>query len=291
MKKGKKNTAAKKSEEQIIKKVYTKLEEMPFPFHPGHFKKDSSFFEKKESAKKRREDPKYIKTFLREGNRKLTDVFEEGTGNRIAMYSQFNIPARKTCPNATKACLKFCYARRDERFRNVRENRSGNLAASKENDFVDRMIYTIETELETPRFSEIMLLRIHESGDFYSLCYLKKWIDVFNHFYGRNVIFQFYTKSFDFILVLDPERKEVLRRSLKNHNVAISLSIDETTKAEDLLKIAQIKKEFPNINIYFAIDGKKVDSISYDKKCDCKDCSKCANCTFSTGITVVVPIH
>lgn len=283
------------------KRIYAARREMPVAFQENYFNNGSAYFADIDAAgmpapgktaTARYTDERYIKTFMRTGNKKLTDVYDAETRERIAAYAQFNLPARRTCPNATKACFKFCYAIRDERFPTPRENRRANYDASRRDDFVERMIYTIETNLATPRYhNAVMILRIHESGDFYSKEYMQKWIRVISHFIGRNVIFQFYTKCFDFVLSLDPISKAVLRLALTRHNVAMSLSIDESTPARDFKKIKQIRAEFPNVNIYFAIDGAKLDGIQYDNKCTCENCAKCAHCTFTAGKTTAVAIH
>ena len=61
--------------------------------------------------------------------------------------------------------------------------------------------------------------------------------------------------------------------------------------ARDFKKIKQIRAEFTNVNIYFAIDGAKLDGIQYDNKCTCENCAKCAHCTFTEGKTTAVAIH
>ncbi len=52
----------------------------------------------------------------------------------------FSVPARETCPGATEACLKNCYALRLERTREkVLAAHQRNWEASKQPDFVKRI--------------------------------------------------------------------------------------------------------------------------------------------------------
>jgi Gene product 88 len=76
----------------------------------------------------------------------------------------FNLPTHVCavqCPG--------CYARRPELFRpNVLPARERNLAATKEPDFVARMVDEIHC-------AKIGTFRFHESGDFYSQSYVESW--------------------------------------------------------------------------------------------------------------------
>lgn len=244
------------------------------------------------TMKEKRMDPLYIKTFLRKGNKKLTDYYNPDAGVYYK-YAQFNIPAKKTCPFATRDCKKFCYAKRDERFVAPRENREKNFAASLDNDFVERMIYTIETELNSKRFrNAVMIVRIHESGDFYNIMYLEKWIDIMRAFrYDNRVIFQAYTKSFPLFLQLSNFDYVTLRGLMNNGRFALSLSLDDSmieAQRADLLKVLQF---LPKCNVYYAVKADRMDSIKYDTVCDCADCAKCGNCVRTEGKTIVVAIH
>ena len=95
---------------------------------------------------------------------------------RSNVYS-WGIPAYKsetgliTCPGA-KTCITGCYARNGRYvMRNVKLAQETRLALSLTDSFVD----VITEEIKRRRVSK---LRVHDSGDFYSLEYLKKWIAI-----------------------------------------------------------------------------------------------------------------
>ena len=239
----------------------------------------------------RRSDPLYIGSFMTKGNKKLTDYVDNTSGIR-RFYAQFNLPARKTCPFATPGCIKFCYAKRDERFPEPRNNRMKNYIASRDPIFSKRLIYTILVELESKRYkSGTMVLRIHESGDFYNRFYLNDWITVIRALRGYNVIFQFYTKSFVYFLQLSEECKAILNDAINAGQVAMSLSYDKTMNVQQYAQLLLCKKDFPSANVYAAIPEKDMTEYAHDTVCDCADCAKCGHCVHTTGKTVAVAIH
>ena len=99
----------------------------------------------------------------------------------------FGIQAKKTCPFAG-ACKSFCYASKGRYiFGSVANAHKNRLAATKKENFAEK----ISEEL---RHGDI--IRIHDSGDFYSKSYLNRWIEIArahpdNYFYA-------YTKSIDY---------------------------------------------------------------------------------------------
>lgn len=127
------------------------------------------------------------------GNMKLKDTTKTA-------FLQFNIPAVTTCPGRTPECERTCYAMKAQRqYPNVRSQREENLEATKSLSFVPLMITRIEKEMNRRKYKgKKIYFRIHESGDFYSSDYMKKWIDICKAFEGNNSIaFLAYTKSFD----------------------------------------------------------------------------------------------
>ena len=105
----------------------------------------------------------------------------------------FTLPAYKsqsgliTCPMA-KDCIANCYARQGcYQFSNVRNKHEKNLQATQNNDFsLNMIIDIIENKAE--------IVRIHDSGDFYSREYVAKWLTVIDAM--PHVQFYAYTKSF-----------------------------------------------------------------------------------------------
>ena len=243
------------------------------------------------TMKARRADERYIKTFQTCGNKKLTDYTDEN-GNAYR-YAMFNLPAKRTCPFATDGCKRFCYAKRDERYPSARYNRENNLEISKRDDFAARLIYTIESELESNRYNgATMILRIHESGDFYNFGYLAAWLEVFRYFMSDSrVMFCFYTKCFKYFMALDNDSAATLTAALSNGRVAMSLSYDETMSGNQAADLAFVKARFPLANVYAAIPGDNMETFAHDEVCDCADCAKCGKCTHATGKVTACAIH
>jgi len=107
----------------------------------------------------------------------------------------FSLPAYKTitgktvCPFA-KDCVKYCYAQKGNyRYPSVIKGLNNRYELSKTAEFVPKMNATIILERPTH-------VRIHDSGDFYSIAYLNKWVQIAND--NKEVIFYAYTKSIPF---------------------------------------------------------------------------------------------
>lgn len=98
----------------------------------------------------------------------------------------WNLPAVKTCPNCG-SCAKTCYAFKPERIRsNVKACRESNYIMSQRSSFVSDMVTLI-------RKLGRLVVRIHESGDFYSQEYADKWSRIAQLL--PEVWFYCYTKS------------------------------------------------------------------------------------------------
>lgn len=247
---------------------------------------------KKATMKAKRSDARYIDTFITHGNTKLKDYYNPDIDTWYR-YAQFNIPARITCPYATPDCIKFCYAKRDERFPSPRINREKNFAISRTDIFADRLIYTIAVEKQSRRYSNaVMIVRIHESGDFYNIKYLRAWLKTFDAFPDNDgIIFQMYTKSFKFFMNLSDAEKNKLLDLMKAGRVAISLSLDDSMKATQRADLVRVKAALPLCNIYYAVKESKLSTVEYNSRCDCADCARCGHCVKTTGATVAVAIH
>lgn len=104
----------------------------------------------------------------------------------------FSIPAYKsqsgkvTCPFAQE-CVKYCYAQKA--FYKMPRNmayQEARYELTKLPDFQDIMVEEINKK-------KADYIRIHDSGDFYSLSYIRKWFDIANAL--PNIKFYAYTKS------------------------------------------------------------------------------------------------
>lgn len=243
------------------------------------------------TMKEARADALYIPSFQTSGNDKLKDYFNEETGI-FYKYAQFNTIARRCCPFASAGCLNVCYACAGRHVMEVvKQARERAYNDSLRDDFAAGMIYTIETELSSRRYAGAhMIIRIHESGDFYSAEYLNKWFEVFRHFENDSrVTFCFYTKSFKFFLDASDDDLNMLCRCLEKNVCAISFSLDDTTTPEQIARAVKLRERLPLANIYYCTEN--VDAIKHDNVCDCADCAKCGHCTKTEGKTTVVKIH
>ena len=248
---------------------------------------------KKTTLKDLRNDSKYVNALVLKGNTKLLD-YDDNENNDFIRYAQFSTRALKDCPFKSAGCTIACYATKGlHNFPSVKENRKAAKLASENPNFAENMIFTIETEFKSARYAgKHMMLRLHESGDFYSVEYLEKWIDVFTHFLkNRENHFTtcFYTKSFEYFLSIDDSKAAVINECLDNNIVAMSFSIDDTTSTEQIARLAKCMMRFPKANIYYCTEN--VESVKRDSECDCANCAKCAKCTKTSGKTVAVKIH
>ena len=115
--------------------------------------------------------------------------------NNMRIFN-FSIPAYKTkagkstCPFAG-GCQKYCYAQKGNytRFPIVQELMEKKYLIRKQDNFN----ILINEEIKKKKATHI---RIHDSGDFYSIEYLLKWVDIANA--NKDVIFYAYTKSIPF---------------------------------------------------------------------------------------------
>lgn len=99
--------------------------------------------------------------------------------------ASFSLPAGKTCPGAGE-CAKGCYAMAGFFLMpSVRKAYQANWDATKLPDFADKM----SAEIQKTRAK---IVRIHASGDFYSLAYLNKWLAIVQA--NPSVRFYAYTK-------------------------------------------------------------------------------------------------
>lgn len=248
--------------------------------------------QKRETLKSRRANPLYTDGFIWNGNGKLLDFDDvDDNGNVLSWrYAQFNVRAVTDCPFRSAGCTAVCYATKGNHvFPSVKASREHSYKESKRNDFSDAVVFTIRTEKKSGRYKNaIMIVRIHESGDFYSIQYLRKWLYAWYELKDdEGVIFVFYTKSFPFFLMLTDEEKAMLNELLESGKVAMNLSVDDTTTAEQWKAYVEMRKAFPKANTYAVTER----THEGDDVCDCADCARCGSCNKATGKRKVVVIH
>ena len=84
----------------------------------------------------------------------------------------FSIPAISTCPGSTELCRSLCYATGGNFLHtSVRKSYAANLEATKRKDFTDKVVAEIQKR-------KLAVVRIHVSGDFYSIGYIRKWTNI-----------------------------------------------------------------------------------------------------------------
>ena len=247
---------------------------------------------KRVTLKARRANKLYTKSLIKHGNGKLKD-YDDVINDVLYRYAQFNLRALLDCPFRSAGCEAVCYATKgNHNFPTVKKSRENAYNVSKSDNFHKMMIYTIRTELNySKRYkNNVMILRIHESGDFYSLQYLRKWLKVWKYFINNNnIVFVFYTKSFSFFNMLTEEEKKTIRKLQKKGRVAISASLDDTTNLRQKTEYLKMIANYPLTNTYYCTED--ITAVKHDNECDCKDCAKCGICNSAKGKKTVVKIH
>lgn len=241
--------------------------------------------QKRETLKSKRSNPLYNNSLLLYGNGKLLDTPE-------ISYAQYNTRALLDCPFASDGCRIVCYATKgNHMFPSVIESREKSYMETKRDDFSLSIIYTIDTEKESKRYKDkTMMIRLHESGDFYSIQYLRKWLPIWEHMEKRGgVECTFYTKCFAFFLKLPDSEKKIINRLLEKGIIHINWSLDDTTTTEQRKRYLELRKYYPKANTYIATEH--VNNVKHDHICDCADCAKCKTCNKSTGDITAVAIH
>ena len=213
------------------------------------------------------------------GNRKLQNT------DKIR-YMIWNLPAEKTCPFATEHCKKSCYAKKAERiYKGVYESRLKNFWDSENADFVENMIYTIETLLNSKAYAgKKAIFRIHESGDFYNMEYAAKWCTIAKYFKNdKRITFLAYTKSI--IYFNNPAYGTEIP---KNMIVRSSLWDDTTPEAVECTR----KMGLP---IYTALSAPDMEKERANGRifsvCTCENCSTCGKCWNKKYNDIIVKIH
>jgi len=183
--------------------------------------------------------------------------------NKVRVLN-FSLPAYKTqnnkvvCPFA-KDCVKYCYAQKGNyRFPSVKKGLNKRYELSKKDEFVTIMNANILLERPTH-------VRIHDSGDFYSIAYLNKWIEIANA--NKDVIFYAYTKSIPFF----KRTKENNNNWLLPNNLIIIFS--EGSKKDNLINTTKDRhaKVFTDINTmlkagYINASDNDLNAITDNKK-------------------------
>jgi hypothetical protein len=207
------------------------------------------------------------------GNRKLQNTDK-------VRFIIWNLPAVKTCPFSTEMCRKSCYALKAERiYPQVLPSREKNYSDSLQDTFTENMIYTLEKEIASKKYSgKHIVFRIHESGDFYNKEYAEKWVNIAKHFESvNNLHFLAYTKSITFFDYDNLPKNLVIRSSI--------WADTEQDKVQFTIN--------KNIPIYTAGTPEEVTEKQNDgyKLCKCDNCGTCGKCWNNKAQNIIVKIH
>lgn len=162
----------------------------------------------------------------------------------------FGITAYKTksgklvCPFADK-CIKFCYAQKGAYvWSNVAKVFEERYEATKKENFINEMTKELQKK-------KVDFLRIHDSGDFYSVSYLKKWFEIAK--INPKVKFYAYTNSIKMVKDnsnLIPNNLDFIFSDSGKQSHLIDMSKDRYTK---------IFKSEENLQKENFIDASKID--------------------------------
>lgn len=191
-------------------------------------------------------------------NKKMKNSSLDG----LKVYN-FGIPAFKsktgliTCPKAG-VCMTGCYAKSGAYlFSNVAKAYEDRLAVSQSEFFKEKMSLEINLLLKKKSVKKLVI-RIHDSGDFYSAEYLADWLNIMLKY--PSVQFYAYTKmielfkgrllpnNFKVIFSLGGKNDSLINQSTDRHSKVFE-SIDDLNNAgyvdvshDDMLAIGESKK-------------------------------------------------
>lgn len=142
-----------------------------------------------------------VKTLFSQ-NAKMKRSSQNGTH----LYN-FGIPAFKsqdgtlTCPNALN-CVRGCYARQGAYvWSNVANAYESRLKLTKDPNFSQVIIFNV-LKLLAKHKTGLIMIRVHDAGDFYSEVYLTQWLKIANYFNQlgeTRVMFYAYTKMIQLV--------------------------------------------------------------------------------------------
>lgn len=181
--------------------------------------------------------------------------------NSATAFIIWNLPSVFTCPFRTIHCLTDCYARKAENaYPTVLPSRTENYLMSLRDDFVELMTNEI-LRIAKGTKKPIIIVRVHESGDFYNQKYTDKWLHIMeNCLVDKRIRFIAYTKSFPFF-----DGKKL------PSNFSLRASIWDDTSEEQ--KAIVKRNGWP---IYTAVE--KFSNKDAFHQCRCADCATCAKC-------------
>ena len=140
----------------------------------------------------------------------------------------FGIPAYKsasgklTCPFADE-CVKFCYAKKGAYiWSNVSPAFEKRYQITKQDDFVEQM--TVEITKKKPDY-----IRVHDSGDYYSKEYLRRWLQISAIHPG--IKFYSYTNCVEMLKSVElPDNYDIIYSDSGKQKAMIDQTVDRHTR-------------------------------------------------------------
>lgn len=153
-----------------------------------------------------------------------------------------------TCPGAS-ACKAVCYAKQGSYlWKPVMQARKINLDLSLNANFVR---FAVE---DLKRMKKVNVVRIHDSGDFYSHEYYRKWCEIAKQL--PNIIFYAYTKALDIDLYTDkPDNLKITQSLGGKYDNLVNLNMPHSRIFATIQDRINSGYEDGNVNDVPAIEG------------------------------------
>lgn len=136
----------------------------------------------------------------RSADRKVTSLATGGKDPKAKIGNSFGLPSglEYSCPGATPACLKVCYAGKLEKIfpgtRNLLMHNLSLLADATYKEMVELLDAMVkEFRVEADKHGAEKIFRIHWDGDFFNLTYTRAWATVM--WINPDVRFWTYTRN------------------------------------------------------------------------------------------------
>lgn len=154
------------------------------------------------------------------------DLYLSPGNTKTGDAASFDLPALSTCPGKTEFCATRCYADNLQKaFPGVGTKYKRNWVFARSDDFIPYMIRHL------PHRGTI---RIHVSGDFFDVTYIKKWIQIATN--RGDCEFYCYTRSWR-----DRQLWKAIRQLAELSNVTVNLSCDSETGKPKVVDADQFK--------------------------------------------------
>lgn len=192
--------------------------------------------------------------------------------NEQTAFLIWNLPYKITCPYATELCKSICYAKKaEDLYPDCNPSRNRNFEFSRTAEFTAWAIALISKKLQNcKKKGKKLVVRIHESGDFYNDEYFLKWMYICTQFeQERDITFIAYTKSMPYVA-------KYLRAFNKlPSRLALRFSVMKDTNPT-FIELA----EKYNLSIYTADAEQNINEQTYPNYdvCRCSDCATCGHC-------------